>query len=125
MEIRKRKILIIDDEIDLATTLKFRLEVNNFDVDFACDPMDGILKATTAKPELILLDLTMPLMNGYQVCQKLKSDKNTAGIPIIILTAMADEASARQALKAGAQGYLAKPFEAEALLFTVRKILKA
>ncbi len=120
----RRKILVIDDEPDLCTTVKARLEASNLEVDTALSGKEGLEKVETFKPDLILLDLMMPEMDGFQVCEKLKKDKKTSDIPVVVLTALEDEDSAKKALSRGAAGYLVKPFEQDSLLFTIREFMK-
>lgn len=120
----KRKILVIDDEPDLCATVKARLEANDFQVSTALSGREGLKLARNNGPDLILLDLMMPEMDGFEVCGVLKKDAQTSSIPVVVLTALDDEDAARRALSAGADGYMVKPFDAEALLFTLREFLK-
>jgi len=119
-----KKILVIDDEQDLCETVKAQLESNNFKVATAKDGPEGLNKVKEYKPDLIILDLMMPGMDGFEVCKRLKKDTKTALIPIIVLTALEQEDAAKKALSMGAEGYMVKPFEQEALLFTIREFLK-
>lgn len=119
-----KKILVIDDEQDLCETVKAQLEANNFKVSTAQNGEDGLDKAKNYKPDLIILDLMMPMMDGFEVCRRLKKNSGTALIPIIVLTALEQEDAAKKALSIGAEGYMVKPFEEEALLFTIREFLK-
>ena len=81
-------------------------------------------KVKEYKPDLVILDLMMPLMDGFEVCNRLKKDPQTSSIPIVVLTALEQDDAAKKALSAGAEGYLVKPFEQDALLFTIREFLK-
>ncbi len=119
-----KKILIIDDEQDLCETIKARLESNNFKVATAKDGREGLDKVKEYKPDLIILDLMMPGMDGFEVCKRLKKDIKTSATPVIILTALEQEDAAKKALLIGAEGYMVKPFEQDALLFTIREFLK-
>ena len=116
--------LIIDDEQDLCETVKAQLEANNFKVSTAQNGQEGLDKAKNYEPDLIILDLMMPEMDGFEVCKRLKKDSKTASIPIVVLTALEQEAAAKKALSMGAEGYMVKPFEQDALLFTIREFLK-
>lgn len=120
----EKKILIIDDEQDLCETVKAQLESNNFKVATAKDGPEGLDKVKEYKPDLIILDLMMPGMDGFEVCRRLKKDTKTASIPVIVLTALDQEDAAKKALSMGAEGYMVKPFEQDALLFTIREFLK-
>lgn len=120
---KRRKILVIDDEEDLCVTIKARLESANMDVETALSGKEGIEKALSYQPEIILLDLMMPEMDGFEVCEQLKKDKDLMGIPVIVLTCLEDEESAKKAISKGANGYMVKPFDRDSLMFTVREFL--
>jgi CheY-like chemotaxis protein len=119
----KKKILIIDDEPPILLVSKRRLEANNYEVITAADGKEGIEKAVSFKPDLILLDLVMPELNGYEVCRRLKACEETKEIPIIIFTASSPfpEDFGNKATALGAVGYLTKPFESDDLLSTIEK----
>ena len=85
----KAKLLIVDDEKDLVETLTFRLEANDYEVIKAFDGQDGLDKAKKEKPDLIILDLMLPKMDGYKVCGLLKADARYSKVPIILFTARA------------------------------------
>lgn len=119
-----KKILIIDDEVDLCETIKAQLETNNFNVSTAYSGQEGLDKIKDYKPDLVILDLMMPVMDGFEVCKRLKKDTQTSFIPVVVLTALEQEDAAKKALSMGAEGYLVKPFEQESLLFTIREFLK-
>ena len=118
-----KKILIIDDEVDMAKMLKFRLEKNNYEVIVAHDGPEGIEKTRLEKPNLIILDLMLPTINGYDVCAKLKKESTLEAIPIIMLTALAQKSSENLGIEMGASAYIAKPFESGVLLDTIKRLL--
>ncbi len=120
----KKKILVIDDEPLVVEVLKIRLKMNNYEVITASDGTEGIERAVTEKPDLIILDVVMPGLDGYQVCQKLKEDTNTKTIPVIMLTALGQSPGRKKGYSAGAQDYIFKPFDDEELLNSVEKALK-
>ena len=121
----KPKILIIDDEADLLETMRYRLESAGFDVITAQDGSSGIDKAKEAKPDLIILDIMMPGIDGFETLKKLKEASSTKKIPTVISSCGKEEESwAKKSLGLGASGYIVKPFEAESLLFTVKKLIK-
>lgn len=124
MEKEKKKIMVIDDEADLCSTVKARLQANNYAVETVLSGKEGLEKVKTFRPDLIILDLMMPEMDGYEVCKRLKKDRDTSRIPVVVLTCLEEEDSAKKALVAGAEGYIVKPFEQESLLFTVKEFLK-
>lgn len=120
---RKKKILVVDDEPDIVTLIKSRLEANGYEVVSAYNGKDGLEKAEETQPDMILLDLMMPIMDGYEAGQKLKENPKTKNIPIILFTA----ASAEEVAKKGAEtieaiDYVVKPFDDAALLFLINRI---
>lgn len=116
-------ILVIDDEIEFIDAVKMRLEANDFTVIGAQNGKDGFEKAHTESPRLILLDLVMPKMNGFEALSKLKSDPRTSLIPVIVVTAQGDIEYAFDAGKLGASDYLIKPVSMEGLLGLVNKYI--
>ncbi|MDP3792100.1 MAG: response regulator [Candidatus Omnitrophota bacterium] len=120
----KKKILIIEDEPDAALFLKMHLEKSGFNAICASDGKEGFEKVRTETPDLILLDLMLPQVDGLWVCNILKSDKRFTRIPIIILTAKATDSDMAVAKKCGANGYMVKPFEFSDLLIEIKKFLK-
>jgi len=104
------KILIIDDEPDLVTMVTLRLEANGYQVIFACDGQEGLGKARNEKPDLIILDLMLPKIDGYKVCRLLKFDEKYKKIPVILFTARAQESDIKVGEDVGADAYLTKPF---------------
>ena len=119
----KTKILVVEDEPDIADSLKARLALENYDVVLAKDGKEGVEKARSEKPQLIILDVMLPLINGFDVCKILKGEQATKGIPIIILTALPRVEDAEQALASGADDYLGKPYSNDRLMQKVRKFL--
>lgn len=119
----RKKILVIDDEIDICRMVKAGLEVNGFNVLTALSAQEGLEKAKGNKPDLIVLDLMMPGMDGFEACRRLKTDPKTSAIPIVVLTALDQEEAVKEAVSAGAEGYVVKPFEDETLLSTVRQFV--
>lgn len=119
-----KKILIVDDEKDLVETLKVLLESENYEVIVAFDGKEGLQKAKEENPDLILMDVLMPHLNGYQVCRELKKDPHYKHIPIVMLTAKTQETDRFWGIESGADEYLTKPFESDALLSTLGKKLK-
>jgi DNA-binding response OmpR family regulator len=119
----KKKILIVDDEQDILDVLKYRLEANDYEVLVASDGQDGLNKARSEKPDLIVLDLMLPKLDGYKVCRMLKFDENYKAIPIIIFTARAQKDDEDLGMEMGADAYVAKPFEPEVLLEKIKGLL--
>ena len=119
-----KRLLVIDDEVDIAETVKIRLEVNGYSVELAYDGLNGIDKAVKALPDLILLDILMPQVDGFEVCRRLRQIPETKNIPVIMLTAIKSSEILQKAKEAGAQDYLAKPFESGELVEIVRFYLE-
>lgn len=121
----KEKILIIDDEQDFCRLIKMNLEaMSDFVVDISTDGKKGIELAKKTKPALILLDIVMPGMNGFEVLERLKKDKETLNIPVVMLTAKGDKASKIKAQQLHNEEYIMKPIEAKELRVRIEKILK-
>lgn len=119
----KGKVLIIDDEPDIVETLTFMLEARNYDVVSAFDGLEGLAMVKAEQPDITLLDIMMPGMDGYDVCQKLKKDKNTKNMPIIMLTAKGENEAVIKAHKSGADDYIVKPFNLPTLVGKLNKLL--
>lgn len=120
----KKRILIVDDEEDILNVLRFRLEANNYEVMSACDGQEGLNKARSEKPDLIILDLMLPKLDGYKVCRMLKFDESYKAIPIIIFTARAQKKDEELGMEMGADAYIAKPFEPAVLLGKMKELLE-
>jgi DNA-binding response OmpR family regulator len=117
-----KKILIVEDEQDMVTGLKFNLEARDYTVIAAYDGETGYQKALTEKPDLIILDLMLPKLNGYEVCKMLK--KKIPDLPIIMLTAKSQEAEIVTGLELGADDYITKPFSVLELLARIRALFR-
>ncbi|MFC1508163.1 response regulator transcription factor [Candidatus Omnitrophota bacterium] len=118
-----KKILVVDDEKDLVMTLSYRLKANGYEVVAAGDGEEALKKARTENPDLILLDLMLPKLDGYKVCKVLKSEEKYKNIPIIIFTARAQEIDKDLSREALADAYMTKPFEPQALLSKIEELL--
>lgn len=118
------KILIVDDEADLAETIRFSLELEGYNVLVASDGEAGLNVARQEKPDLILLDLMLPKLDGYKVCRLLKFDERYKSIPILMLTAKTQEKDKILGKETGANEYLTKPFEMDELMAKIKSYLK-
>ncbi len=118
-----KKILVVDDEPQLADMVKIRLEANNYLVLTAYDGQEALEKARKEKPDLIVLDLMLPKMDGYKVCGLLKADTRHNKIPIIMFTARAQDSDIKMGKEVGADAYITKPFEPQALLAKIKALL--
>jgi len=114
------RILIVDDEPDLLSVLRFGLEAEGFEVIEASDGERGLELARTQSPDLLVLDLMLPRMDGYKVCRALKFDERFRQLPIFILSARSGETDRRLALDLGADDYITKPYEVRDLVSRIR-----
>jgi DNA-binding response OmpR family regulator len=121
----KPRILIVDDEPDLLTVLRFGLEAAGFEVVQASDGEQALGLARQLVPDLMILDLMLPRMDGYKVCRALKSDARYRGVPIFILSARSGEPDRRMALDMGADEVHTKPYDMKALIERVRARVEA
>lgn len=121
----KKRILIVDDEPQLAKMLEIRLSANGYDVLLAHDGEEGVRKARVENPDLILLDIMLPKMDGFAVCRQIRNDVATHSIPILMLSVKVDGVDKDWAKASGANDYQEKPFEAETLLAKIKKLLDA
>ena len=120
----KKRILLVDDEADLVKVVKFRLESKGYEVLSAFDGQEGLAKARKEKPDLIILDLMLPKMEGYKVCRMLKFDEKYKNIPIIMFTARAQDFDKKVGYEVGADEYVTKPFDQEVLLGKIKDLLE-
>jgi DNA-binding response OmpR family regulator len=120
---KKERLLIVDDEKDFVGFISERLEAKGFDILTAFDGKEGLGMAQSQRPDLIILDVSMPEMNGYDVCRNLKTDENYKDIPIIMLTARFQPNDIMFGKEMGSDAYLTKPLELELLLNTVNTLL--
>lgn len=121
----KPLILIADDEEDIKIILSMYLENTGFAVETAFDGLDAIERAKVSKPDLILMDIMMPIIDGIEVTRKLKGAAETKDIPVVMLTAAAQSAMIDRAMTAGAADYIAKPFEPDHVKEVIERILAA
>jgi CheY-like chemotaxis protein len=117
-------LLIVDDEVDLRKVIEKRLKMAGYDVLLAGDGRSGIEIAAREKPDLIIMDVMMPGMSGFEATETLRSRLETAVIPIVMLTAKQDKESELRGIKAGADDYLTKPFDKEKLLARIDMLLR-
>ena len=119
-----RKILIIEDEPDVADLLTLNLRKAGFKISTVADGASGLQKAREDRPDFIILDLMLPKMSGLEVCRILKSDPATSQIPILMLTAKAEEVDRIVGLEFGADDYVTKPFSPREVVLRIRAILR-
>lgn len=124
MSIKSGTILVIDDEKDLQELVRYNLEKEGYDVIVAKDGASGLDVALRHKPDLIVLDLMMPGMDGLEVCRRLRGDDRGRHTPLLMLTAKATEADRVVGLEMGADDYVTKPFSPRELVARVKAILR-
>ncbi len=120
---RAPTILVVDDEEDVVTFIKRALTMEGMEVVTAFDGLSALDTALEQEPDLIILDIMMPIMNGYEVCARLRLEEKTKNIPIILLSSAYTTDTVRQAKVAGGSGYVAKPFTPAELVSEIRKLL--
>jgi len=120
----RNRILVVEDESDLLELLSFNLKKAGFSVATAKSGIEALKKARSVSPHLILLDLMLPELDGFAVCETIRKDPHNASTPIIILTALSSELARLAGFEAGASDYLSKPFRLEELLARVRGLLR-
>ncbi len=118
------KILLIEDDSDISELVQYNLEREGYKVYASGDGEIGLNQALQIKPDLIILDLMLPGLDGLSVCRKLRADSSTADIPIVMLTAKGEESDVVVGLEMGADDYVAKPFSPKELLARVRAVLR-
>lgn len=123
MSASAKKILFVDDEVELVSIMKTFLESKGYEVVCAYDGAEGLELAKAEQPNLILLDVMMPVMNGFQMCQKIKSEQQTTNIPIIYVTALTPGNDNHLTSSLGAEGFISKPFDRQFLLDEIQRSL--
>lgn len=118
------KILIAEDERDIRELVTFTLKFAGFEVVAVMNGAEAVEAAVTEKPDLILMDGRMPVMNGYQACEQIKADPRTQNIPVVFLSAKGQETEIQAGLTAGATEYMLKPFATDELIKRVRELVE-
>ena len=120
----KPKILVVDDELDALEVLGFKLREAGFAPLFATDGLKALAAVRAERPDLVVLDLMLPELDGLEVCKLMRRDPATAGIPVLMLTAKAAEMDRVVGLELGADDYVTKPYSPRELVLRIRKLLK-
>jgi DNA-binding response OmpR family regulator len=118
-----KKILVVDDEVDLVKTIRFSLETEGYKVMTSHNGEDALNQARKENPDLILLDLMLPKLDGYKVCRLLKFDERYKHIPILMLTAKTQEKDKVLGMETGADEYITKPFDMDGLMEKIKSYL--
>jgi len=121
---RPKKVLVVDDEADVTTLLAYHLKARGLSVEVTNDPNASIGIARTFLPDLVILDVMMPDLSGIQICRMLRADPALKQVPVIFLTAKAEEADRVQGLEVGADDYICKPFSPKELVLRVQALLR-
>jgi two-component system, OmpR family, alkaline phosphatase synthesis response regulator PhoP len=114
--VERKKVLVVDDEVHIVELVRVCLEDTDYEIIEAYDGQEALDKARRENPDLILLDVMLPKMDGYQVCRYLKSSDDTRNIPVVMLTAKGQEVDKVKGFQAGADSYMTKPFSPLRLL---------
>ena len=118
-----RKILLVDDEEGFLSVIKEALEIRGFDIVIAKSAIEAGLELSSKKPDLILMDIKMPGIDGLQACAAIKKNPDTANIPIMIVSAISEEAQIKKAHKMGVSDYFIKPVDIEKLVKRIKEVL--
>ena len=118
-----KKILIVDDEVNIVISMEFLIKQAGYDLQIARDGTEALEKVASFEPDLILLDVMMPKINGFEVCRRVRANSNWRGIKIIMLTAKGREVEVTKGLALGADAYIIKPFSTKELMSEVKRIL--
>ncbi|MGH2709659.1 MAG: response regulator transcription factor [Actinomycetota bacterium] len=116
------RILVVDDDPVILRLIEVNLDLEGFDVDTADRGEDAIAKARASAPDLIILDLMMPEMSGWEIAEELQKDDKTTGIPLVFLSARTQDEDRRRGEELGVAGYVTKPFDPSDLVATIRKL---
>jgi len=117
------KVLVVDDQVYILHILDFSLGAEGFDVITATDGEQALSRARAERPDLIVMDIMMPRLDGYETCRRLKSDPATKNIPVLLLTARGREEDRKRGMEAGADDYMTKPFSPNKLITRVSEML--
>jgi two-component system alkaline phosphatase synthesis response regulator PhoP len=120
----KKSVLIVEDDEDIQQLVSYNLMKNGFQVDYADTGEQALERASRQRPDLILLDIMLPGMDGYEVCRILRREQETAEIPIIMMTAKGEETDVVDGLDLGADDYITKPFSPKVLISRVKAVLR-
>lgn len=123
MEENKKKILVVEDEKFAREIINYTLTSENYDISLAEDGLEALKKAISDNYDLIIMDVMMPNLDGYEACRRLKANEKTKAIPIVLLTGRAQKSDILKGVQAGADDYLVKPYRLEDLLNRVNKYI--
>ncbi|MFM7220241.1 MAG: response regulator transcription factor [Nodosilinea sp.] len=117
-------ILVVEDSVPQRQMITELLQDTGFDVSVAADGLEALEKIQIAPPDVIVLDIVMPRMNGYELCRRLKADPRTQHLPVVMCSSKGEEFDRYWGIKQGADAYIAKPFQPAELIGTVKQLLR-
>ena len=118
-----KKILIVDDEVNIVISMEFLIKQAGYELDIARDGEEALEKVSSFQPDLILLDVMMPKINGFEVCRRIRSNPDWQNVKVVMLTAKGREVEVTKGLALGADSYIIKPFSTKELMAEVKNIL--
>jgi two-component system, OmpR family, phosphate regulon response regulator PhoB len=121
---KSKRILVVDDEADVTELVSYHLRAKGYQVETTNNPTGSLSVARTFLPDLVILDVMMPDLNGIQICRLLRADPQLESVPVIFLTAKAEESDRIQGLETGADDYICKPFSTKELVLRVQSVLR-
>jgi DNA-binding response OmpR family regulator len=120
----RRKVLIVDDEPNIVTALEFLLKRSGYDVLLATNGAEALEQVERHRPDVVLMDVMMPIKSGYEVCQRMREQPDLAQIKIVMLSAKGSEAEVSKGLSLGADLYITKPFSTQELVETIHRLFE-
>ncbi|MCI4463304.1 MAG: response regulator [Caldisericum sp.] len=118
-----KRVVVVEDDDLLANVLKIALAGKGFEVETCRDGLCGIEKVKSFLPHIVILDVNLPVLSGFEVLKKIKSDKATSNIPVILLTGLSQDVNLKRGFALGADDYLRKPFSMEELLIRIDRLI--
>jgi len=120
----RKRILVVDDEIYIVHILEFTLTMEGYEVITAADGEEALRKIEATRPDLVVVDIMMPKMDGYEVCRRIRQDEETKKLPVILLSAKGRPIDRETGLEVGADDYMVKPFSPRRLLEKIKDLLQ-
>jgi twitching motility two-component system response regulator PilH len=119
------KVLIVEDSLAQRQMISDLLKSSGLKVTVACDGVEALEHLETFNPDIVVMDIVMPRMNGYELCRRLKSDPKTQNVPVVMCSSKGEEFDRYWGMKQGADAYIAKPFQPVELIGTVKQLLRS
>jgi twitching motility two-component system response regulator PilH len=118
------KVLVVEDSLAQRQMISDLLKGSGLNVSVACDGVEALEHIEKSSPDLVVLDIVMPRMNGYEVCRRIKQDPKTKNVPVVMCSSKGEEFDRYWGMKQGADAYIAKPFEPVELIGTIKQLLR-